>query len=301
MKKENLKKIRTISEFHQLMDVPRPEHPLISVVNFEEIALQGDGAFVFEFYAIAIKEGFDGKMRYGQHDYDFDEGMMSFVAPNQVFSFEGGRQGSVLGTLILFHPDFLWSTSLATNISKFDFFSYAIHEALFLSDREKKLILGIAEIIEQEYQSNIDDFSQEIIITQLELLLKYADRFYQRQFITRKKAHHAVLDQLETVLNQYFASQDLASKGIPSIQYIADELHMSSNYLSRLLTNLTGQSTKKFVHDKLIAVAKEKLSTTDLSVNEIAYSLGFEHPQSFSKLFKSQTQLTPLAFRQSFN
>lgn len=172
---------------------------------------------------------------------------------------------------------------------------------MHLSEKEEILVTDIIEKIAQEYHTNIDHFSQDVIVAQIELLLTYSERFYQRQFITRKIANHRILNQLEALMTDYFKSDNLSEKGIPTVQFIASNLHISPNYLSRLLQLLTGQSTKQFIHDKLIDSAKEKLSTTDLTVNEIAYSLGFEHPQSFNKLFKNKTNISPLEFRQSFN
>jgi len=201
----------------------------------------------------------------------------------------------------LIHPDFLWNTPLAKAIKKYEYFDYAVHEALFLSEKEEATLNGIIQNIKQEYQSNIDKFSQSIIISQIETLLNYAERFYHRQFITRKITNHQILDRLEKLLADYFDNDDLITKGLPTVQHIADELNLSPNYLSGLLKVVTGQSTQQHIHDKLIEKAKEKLSTTVLSVSEIAYELGFEHPQSFSKLFKTKTSFSPLEFRQSFN
>ena len=203
--------------------------------------------------------------------------------------------------MLLVHPDFLWNTALAKTIKQYEYFDYSVNEALFLSDKEETAIAAIMQNIEHEYQSNIDKFSQAIIIAQLELLLVHADRFYHRQFITRKISNHKILNRLEKILSDYFNSDDLADKGLPSVQYVADKLNVSPNYLSNLLKVLTGQSTQQHIHDKLIEKAKERLSTTDLSVSEIAYELGFEHSQSFSKLFKAKTDLSPMKFRQSFN
>jgi AraC family transcriptional regulator, transcriptional activator of pobA len=194
----------------------------------------------------------------------------------------------------------LWNTQLAKAIKQYEYFSYSVHEALFLSDKEETMITGIMRNIEQEYHSNIDHFSQDVMIAQLELLLTYAERFYHRQFITRKITNHKILNRLEAILTAYF-NDDFPQKGLPTVQWVADKLNISPNYLSELLKVLTGQSTQQHIHDKLIEKAKEKLSSTDMSVSEIAYELGFEHPQSFSKLFKTKTSLSPLAFRQSFN
>ena len=203
--------------------------------------------------------------------------------------------------MLLLHPDFLWNTPLAKKIKQYDFFGYSVNEALFVSEKEEVIIQNIIHNIQQEYHSNIDQFSQSIIISQVETLLNYAERFYKRQFITRKIANHQILDRLEKLLTDYFNSDDLVTKGLPAVQDIAASLNVSQSYLSGLLKVLTGQSTQQHIHDKLIEEANEKLSATDKSVSEIAYELGFEYPQSFSKLFKTKTNLSPLKFRHSFN
>jgi AraC family transcriptional regulator, transcriptional activator of pobA len=299
-------RIKSISEYHQVMGLPRPEHPLISVINFESIKqlpYHESTSLVFDFYSISLKRNFQGKMKYGQQQYDFDEGIMFFISPGQVFGIELERDAALrhTGWLLLVHPDFLWNTPLATKIKQHEYFDYSVHEALFLSEKEETSITGIMQNIEQEYHSNIDIYSQDVMIAQLELLLTYAERFYQRQFITRKISNHKILDRLENILTEYFSSDSLAKKGLPTVQYVADALHVSPNYLSGMLKSLTGQSTQQHIHDNLIVKAKEKLSSTDLSVSEIAYELGFEHPQSFSKLFKTKTSLSPLEFRHSYN
>jgi len=299
-------RLKTISEYHQLMGLSKPEHPLVSVVKFESLKhLPGDEpiSLVIDYYSIALKRNFNGKMKYGQQEYDFDEGIMTFISPGQVFRVEVDKDQLLQhsGWMLLVHPDFLWNTTLAKTIRQYEFFDYSVTEALFLSEKEEATVTGIMQNIEQEYHSNIDKFSQDVIIAQLELLLTYAERFYHRQFITRKITNHKILNRLEDILTEYFNSDALSQKGLPTVQYIADKLNISPNYLSELLKVLTGQSTRQHIHDKLIEKAKEKLSTTDLSVSEIAYELGFEHPQSFSKLFKTKTNLSPLGFRQSFN
>lgn len=297
--------IKTISEFHQFNGLPKPEHPLISIVDFADLNRKSDEAstaLIFGYYIISLKRGVS-KMFYGQQQYDFDEGVLYFMAPNQILRTNNipNEQLERSGWLLLIHPDFLWNTSLANKIRKYEFFDYSVNEALFLSDKEEEILNSIVQNIRTEYHSNIDKFSQSVIIAQLELLLTYAERFYERQFITRKISNHQILDRLESLLNDYFNSNNLIEKGLPTVQYIANTLNVSPSYLSGLLKVLTGQSTQQHIHDKLIEKAKEKLSTTDLSVSEIAYELGFEHPQSFSKLFKTKTNISPLAFRQSFN
>jgi len=306
MANKQLQRIKTITEYHRFRGLPKPEHPLISLIDYSTIKHSVENnpiSWVFDFYSISLKRNLNAKMKYGQQEYDFDEGTMFFISPGQVFSIEvDQRPGSKRsGWMLLVHPDFFWNTPLAKSIKQYDYFDYSVNEALFLSDKEETIIVNMLQNIKQEYHANIDAFSQDIIIAQLELLLNYADRFYHRQFITRKITNHTILDRLENVLTAYFNSDSLAKKGLPTVQYVAGALNVSPNYLSGLLKVLTGQSTQQHIHDKLIEKAKEKLSTTRLSVSEIAYELGFEHSQSFSKLFKSKINLSPLAFRQSFN
>ena len=298
-------RIKSITEFHRMRGLPLPEHPLISVVDYAKMDFLNDNAsnsIIFDYYSISIKRGV-GKMHYGQQEYDFDEGVMYFMAPNQVLRVEQDQNkiAKRSGWILLIHPDFLWNTPLAKAIKQYEFFDYSVNEALFLSEKEETTVTSIIQNIQQEYHTNIDKFSQSIIISQIETLLNYAERFYQRQFITRKITNHQILDRLEELLAHYFNTDDLITKGLPTVQYIADALHVSPSYLSGLLKVLTGQSTQQHIHDKLIDKAKERLSTTNLSVSEIAYELGFEHSQSFSKLFKTKTELSPLEFRQSFN
>ncbi len=298
-------RIKTITEAHRAFGLSSPEHPLISVLNYADLKVPNNGgeiSVIFDFYYISLKKGFSNKLFYGQQTYDFDEGMLYFIAPNQVLRGAGPEPNDDLsGWVLLIHPDFFWGTSLAKNIKKYDFFDYAINEALFLSDKEKTIVNSIVETIQNEYQANIDKFSQDIIISQIETLLNYSERFYQRQFLTRKKSTHQILDQVETVINDYFKNENLISKGLPTVKYIADNLNVSSKYLGSLLKQLTGQTTQQHIHEKLIEKAKEKLSSTELSVSEIAYELGFEHSQSFNKLFKAKTKQSPLEFRASFN
>lgn len=289
-------RIKTISEFHQFRQLPKPEHPLISVIDVENAKhFQSEESvkLVLDFYTIALKKYYNVKgnvrVKYGQQQYDFDEGSMSFLSPNQVFSITLDNEAELKqsGWVLLIHPDFMWNTSLAKSIKKYDFFDYAANEALFLSEKEEATINNVIAGIKQEYHSNIDDHSQHVIIAQIELLLTYAERFYHRQFNTRKISNHEILNRLDHLLDDYFKSDDLIQKGLPSVQAISENLNVSISYLSRLLKRLTGQSTQQLIQDKLIEMAKEKLSTTDLSVNEIAYKMGFEYPQSFSKLFKA--------------
>ena len=302
-------RFKTIEAYYQFRGVPAPEHPLVSVVRLETLHFAqqhtGELSFVFDFYSISLKRmPAESKIRYGQQEYDFNAGVMFFISPGQVFSVEVPNDPNipkVSGWALLVHPDFLWGTSLLPQIAGYEYFNYSVNEALHLSGKEETKMEGIIESIQQEYYSNIDVFSQDVIIAHLELLLTYADRFYHRQFITRKKSAHQILARLEELLTAHFNGEHLSSKGLPSVHQIALALHVSPGYLGTLLRGLTGKNTQQHIHDKLIEKAKEKISTTNLSVSEIAYELGFEHQQSFSKFFKNKTSLSPLEFRQSFN
>lgn len=304
MPDQNLLRIKTISEFHTLRGLPKPRHPLISVISFDDMEQTEPGRqnLIFDFYMISVKRDMAHKYRYGQKDYDFDEGVMFCMAPHQVLSITREEKGkNPSGWMLMIHPDFLWNTAMAIAIRKYEFFDYSVHEALFLSADEEIKVLQIIENIKEEYQSNIDRFSQNIIISQLETLLNYSERFYQRQFITRHKASHQLLERLEILLNDYFEADDFPVKGLPSVQFLSEKLNMSPKYMRSVLKTLTGRTTQQHIHEKLIEKAKEKLSTTPLSVSEIAYELGFEHSQSFSKLFKSKAGVSPVEFRKSFS
>ena len=302
-----LTRLKSISELHRFNNISPPNHPLISLIDYSEIRpthVNNELKWVQEFYTISVKRNVVGKYRYGQESYDFDEGLMTFFSPEQVISvqlIEEDLNSNPSGLILAIHPDFLFGTTLATNIKKYAFLNYSVREALFLSEKEEKTIFEILQNIKGEYQANLDQFSQHIIISQLELLLNYAERFYQRQFLTRKISNHQLLDRLEILLEDYFKSKGVFDKGLPTVQYISQQLNFSTDYLSTMLKSLTGQTTQQHIHNKLIEKAKVKLSTTNLSVSEIAHELGFEHPQSFNKLFKSKTNQTPLEFRNSFN
>lgn len=305
MKGSSILEIPSISHFHQLRGLPHPEHPLISIVDYARIkAFSGQQEVTIKpgYYMISIKRG-TGKLRYGQQAYDFDEGLMYFIAPNQLLTVNNIPEDTAnrSGWMLLIHPDFLWNTALAVKMKKYEFFEYFVNEALFLSEKEENIINGVIDNIRQEYHSNIDKFSQDIIISLIETLLNYSQRFYERQFITRKIANHQILSKLELLLDQCIRDANLINKGVPTVQFISEQLNMSPNYLSGLLKSLTGQSTQQHIHEKLIEKAKEKLSTTQLSIAEIAYELGFEQSQSFSRLFRQKTNQSPQEFRRSFH
>jgi len=304
VKKEqnNPYQFNSISDLHRVLGLPKPLHPLVSLVDNAGIAVDKDqlpASFLLDFYKISYKKGLNGKIRYGQNYYDFDEGGMVFTSPNQLLATTDDTEYK--GYTLLIHPDFIRYHPLAGSIKNFGFFSYAVHEALHLSEKEKSIILAIFKNIEDELQSAIDDFSQDIVITQIELLLNYSNRFYKRQFITRKAVSNDLLAKSETILSDYFNNETALMKGLPTVQYLAEGLNVSPRYLSDMLRSLTGQNAQQHIHNKLIEKAKEILSISKLQVSEVAYQLGFEHPQSFNKLFKRKTNLSPLEFRQSFN
>ena len=276
-----IQKIKTISQYHQALGIPKPKHPLISVINLEQLEpVKELISLAFDFYSVSVKRALHTKYKYGQQEFDFDEGVMLFMKPGQVLSREVGEINTKpSGWILSIHPN----------------------EALHLSQKEETMIVNILQFIELEYHSNLDKFSDNVIIAQLEVLFSYSERFYNRQFLTRKKANHQILIRLEDLLTSSFNTDAALNTGIPSVQDIAKTLNLTPNYLSSLLKVLTGKSTQQHIQDKLIDKAKEILSTTDLSVSEIAYQLGFDYPQSFSTLFKTKTNLSPLEFRQTFN
>ncbi|MCD0490040.1 helix-turn-helix transcriptional regulator [Pedobacter sp. MC2016-14] len=295
--------INSVSEFHRLLSLPQPLHPLVSVINLAESIFLEDEVwkgFVNRFYCVALKREAKGKIRYGQQHYDYDKGVLSFTAPNQVQYLDLQNMECGSGYLLIFHPDFLLNNMLAKNISSYGFFSYAVNEALHLSAEEEDNLITILENINKECR-HIDKHTQEIIIAQIELLLNYSNRFYERQFITRKNNNHHLLQRFEDLLAAYFDTHISDRQGLLTVSYIAGQMNLSANYLSDLLRIHTGKNTQQHIHERLIEKAKEKLSTTDLSISEVAYELGFEHPQSFSKLFKTKTQQSPLEFKRSFN
>lgn len=304
MKKENAPYfIKSIQEQHQFWGLPKPKHPLVSVYRLEDTAVQPTlpEYYTMGFYCIAIKKNFEGKMKYGQRYYDFDSGIMSFISINQLLSFKQGDIAPSEGIILLFHPDFIAGYPLVKTIKEYGFFAYELSEALHLSEQEEVVVENILNNIEKEYESNIDRFSQNVIISQIELLLQYCNRYYSRQFITRKPANDDILARLENLLSDYINHGSLAEKGLPTVNYISEQLNVSPNYLSDMLRTITGQTTQQHIHKKLIEKAQELLITTPLTVSEIAYQLGFEYPQSFNKLFKNKINLSPSEYRQSFN
>lgn len=292
----------SISALNHALGLPKPRHPLVDLVNYKDIqtdTTELSRALILNFYKISFKQYLSGKVKYGQGYYDFDEGGLSFVAPNQLIA-AGSEGQDYSGYTLLFHPDFIRNYPLEQTIKKYGFFSYTVAEALHLSEKEQTTITAIFQNIGAELSVPIDHFSQDVMVSQIEVLLNYSNRFYNRQFITRKAVHHDLLVQMEKLLDDYFEHYDALKQGVPSVQLLTDKLQVSQRYLSDMLRQLTGQNTQQHIQGRLIEKAKEILSTTNLSVSEIAYQLGFEHPQSFSKIFKRKTRVSPLEFRKSF-
>ncbi|QPH38925.1 helix-turn-helix domain-containing protein [Pedobacter endophyticus] len=302
-KDDNLIRFISISESHKAFGLPAPQHPLVSLIHFNEnnpfntkMAPIYD---VVNFYKITFITKNSGRLKYGQDYYDFDEGSMLFLAPNQLVG-STDYNSKTYCYILLIHPDFLLGHPLAKKIRQYGYFSYSSNEALHLSAKEREVILSIYKIMEQELNNGVDEFSQEVIIAQIELMLSYVNRFYKRQFITRKAVNSDLLQKTENIIDEYLNQQSL-KLGLPTVKYIADQINISPGYLSDMLRSLIGKSALQYIHEKLIDKAKERLTTTELSVSQIAYELGFEHSQSFSKLFKTKTNQSPMEFRKSFN
>ena len=298
----NIQTINSVSELHRLMSLPKPLHPLLTFIDHSQVTSVRDEEkpnLLLNFYNISIKRSFQGQLKYGKNHYDFDEGTMSFIAPNQVISIDNEEDRNKDGWSLLFHPDLIREYQLGKVIKNYGFFSYSVNEALHLSDEEEKTVEAIVRNIQKEITSRLDNFSQDVIVSNLELLLSYCNRFYSRQFITRKMATNDLLTNFERILETYFINN--ADVKLPTVEKLASELNVSSSYLGDMLRSLTGQNTQQHIHNKLIEKAKEFLISTDLTVSEIAHQLGFEYSQSFSKLFKSKTNLTPIEYRHSYD
>lgn len=293
----------SISQLMKHAGHPPPLHPLVTLIDYSQTPFEGltkGERIILDFYKVSFKQHFNGRVRYGQRYYDFSEGGLAFLKPGQVV-FTPEDQSNYEGYAFYFHPDFIRNYPLSKAINRYGFFSYAVDEALFLSATEKGIIRHLFDAIQSELETNIDAFSQDILVSQIELLLNYSHRFYNRQFLTRKAVNHNILSSLESLLNQYFEENKGLQTGLPSVQYISLQLNVSARYLSDMLRTLTGQTTQQYIQQAVIERSKDLLSASSLSIAEIAYQLGFEHPQSFSKLFKNKTNLSPLEFRATFN
>ncbi|WP_026706597.1 helix-turn-helix domain-containing protein [Flavobacterium soli] len=299
----NIEKINSVVALHSFLALPSPSNPLISIIDHSQLSYKHpyeNQKLNMDLYNITVKRNFKDQIKYGKNSYDYDKGSMSFIAPNQIIAMANQTDTSKNdGWSLVFHPDLIRKYPLFSAIKKYGFFSYEVFEGLHLSEEEEKTINALIQNIHNEIISRLDHFSQEVIVANLELLLSYCNRFYNRQFLTRKMATNDLLTKFETLLQSYFTENTTLE--LPKVEKIATELNVSSSYLSDMLRTVTGQNTQQHIHEKLIEKAKEMLTTTQLSVSEVAFSLGFEYSQSFSKLFKSKTNQTPIEFRNSFN
>ena len=291
----------SLSQLHKAMGQPAPSHPLVSIMNYGEAQFDPkdfEQGIILNFYKISFKTSFSGKLKYGQGFYDFEAGGMSFIAPGQLLKMQD-EEADYSGMTLHIHPDFLRPYPLNAAIRQYGYFSYSAAEALYLSEKEKTTILSIYRSIQDELSERIDKFSQDVIISQIEVLLNYANRFYDRQFLTRKSVNNDLLARLEQQLEDYFNEDKSLLKGLPTVNDVAEKLNVTPRYLSDLLRNLVGLNTQQFIHEKVIEKAKQYLAKDELTIAEIAYHLGFEHPQSFNKLFKDKTLFSPSDYKKS--
>jgi len=299
---ERIVRIDSISQLHELMGYDKPKHLLITLINYSKIKprLQTTGlGIITSFYSISLKDGKNCAAKFGRQFYDFQEGSLAFIEPEHVIYVdeEISDETESIGWNLCFHPDLIYNSSLYKSICEYSFFTYNSSEALHLSNKEKQIITRITNEIENEISQNIDMFSQDLIVSYLELLMNHCKRFYGRQFITRTKANKDVVIRFDEFLKSYFSSDQLESKGLPSVKYCAGEMGYSTNYLSDLLKKETGKNTQEHIYFYLIEKAKGILLWTNKPVNRIASELGFEYPQHFSKLFKNKTGMSPIEYR----
>jgi len=293
----HLKSISDINNFVQI----KTKHPLVAVVDFSKTDeyIEEGTRISSDFYSLMFKNYCTNNLRYGRESYDFQDGSLICIAPKQVLIMDGEieKKDDIMGWGLFFHPDLLRGTPLGAKMNDYTFFSYETSEALHLSDKEKNMLFDCVQKIENELQENIDSHSQTLIVSNIELLLNYCSRYYGRQFITRKNGNLSVVSKVEKLLTESFKSDKLKENGLPTVKYLADHLHLSASYFSDLLKKETGMNAQDHIHYFLIEEAKNILLNTDQSVGEVAYSLGFEYPQYFSKLFKQKTGRTPVEYR----
>lgn len=297
-------KIKTLSEMFRALRLPSPKHPLIAILDYSSSPLTttvSQQKTICDFYQISFKENKGGAIGYGRNSYDYQEGSLIYIGPEQVMTY-GDESSEVTinsGWSLFFHPDLIRSFPLGDKIKEYGFFDYMTNEALHVSEKEKELIYSILEKIELELESNIDDFSEELIVSNLELLLNYSKRFYNRQFITRKRFSEDIVIKFQHLLEGYFEDGLQKEHGVPTVQYLAEKCNYSANYLSDLIRKGTDKSVLEHIHSKVIELAKSKLLNSDISVSEIAFELGFEYSQYFSRLFKKKTGMTPAEYRKA--
>lgn len=296
-----MKSLRLLPELHRIFELEKPKHPLVSVIQIDDRITNfeyGDAKYIFDFYQINLKQGFSGSMSYGRNSYDFDEGTLTFLKPNQTIQIE--NQDEIKGSsgwTLLFHPDLIRKSELGKSIEDYSFFNYDLNEALHLSENERNSITDLVLKIEEEYNQNIDKHSQELIIANIEMLLKYSKRFYDRQFFTRTNLNKDLLSDFNKVVRTYYKSENPIQSGVLSVKECAKKLNLSVNYFGDLIKSETGRSAKDHINDYVIEKAKTLLLGSNESVSQIAYSLGFEYPQGLNKLFKAKVGISPSEYR----
>jgi AraC-like DNA-binding protein len=273
-------------------------HPLVSVIDFSKAEVRTGKKMYFGLYCIFLKDVKCGDIIYGRNYYDYQKGTLVFVSPGQVVDVANKTEPyQPMGHGLVFHPDLLNGTSLGKTINSYNFFSYQTNEALHLSDKERLLVLNLFSKIKSELELNVDKHSKKLIATNIELLLSYCERFYDRQFITREDVNKGILERFETLLNNYFQSRQTQNFGLPSVAYCAEQLNLSANYFGDLIKKETGKSAQEYIQNKVIEIAKERIFDTNKSISEVAYELGFKYPQHFNRLFKQKVGLTPNDYR----
>lgn len=294
--------VDSIAQMCALFGMAKPKHPLFSIIRFQDfpdIKIEERTRLITNFYQITLKTEHPCKMQYGQNMFDFDEGIISCFAPKQVSFMDPDFKFATAGWVLCVHSDLFRQHALCQKIKGYGFFEYAVNEALILSEDEQQSMEAIFMQIEKEYHLPIDSYSQDVVLSGIDLLLTYCNRYYNRQFITRKTINNELLVKFDSLLEK--SIQSSAANGLPNVTNLASQINLSPKYLSDCLKQLTGQTTQQIIHDRIIDHAKDILATTELTIKEIAFQLGFEQPQSFNKLFKSKLNQSPLEFRNSFN
>lgn len=289
----NFKTVKDYNDFNKNPTL----HPLVSIVDLSKADPRSARKMMFDIFCVILKSVKCGDLRYGNNNYDYQEGTLVFYAPGQVVEVVGNDVYQPAGFALVFHPDFLLNTSLGKRMQEFGFFSYKTNEALHLSEKEKKLILDCFAKIQSELEQAVDKHSKKLIASNIELFLNYCERFYDRQFITREHVNRGILERFESLLNHYFTSEKPISLGLPSVAYCADELHLSPNYFGDLIKKETGKTAQDHIQNKIIEVAKQRVFDADRSISQIAYDLGFKYPQHLTRLFKQRVGVTPNEYR----
>lgn len=294
-------RIQSLTEMFRIMEMPSPKHPLVAIIDYSSTPFTTEVPtfkVVCDFYQISIKSDKNGFLKYGRETYDYQEGSLVYVGPEQVVEYDmSDSDDTTSGWSFFFHADLIRTFPLGKKMKEYGFFNYQSNEALHISEKELEIVESILHKIEMELDSNLDDFSEEVIVSNIELLLNYSKRFYNRQFITRKRFNKDTVAQFSALLEEYFSSEMQKDAGIPTVQYFADQLNFSPNYLSDLIRKGTDKSILEHIHYHVIELAKNRLLNSNSSVSEIAFELGFEYSQYFSRLFKNKVGLTPVEYR----